>query len=207
MAESTTENLGGLRNGRDRSGGGSTGNPARRVGLKSDHRPPVLSWRQLAFRTSTCHAIASVVTTIVLFYPALLLFDRAPPFEFVVGTISPARMDGKIYPGGPVTIEWRIKELRHADCGGTIRRTLVDSKGTVYEMAPVTALYAQLREQDHFKRTFSLPDGFSSGPAAYYQAKPTYWCNWVQKAIWPVSAESPRVYFNVDQFPFQIIRP
>lgn len=143
-----------------------------------------------AKRYLTCQLSAWIVLSLVLGYPLYLVLDRDTPFNFVEGRIEPTT----VHPGDEVTIRWTTTVRR--DCDGLIHRSFTDSTGALFPMEPVPAVYSQVREGNSFARNFRVPFGLAPGPATY-NVRAYYWCNWMQRYVWPIAAHSPRAEFMV----------
>lgn len=185
MAAKANPNLGDVDRGDSRRGGDRAAIPGSGAKL-----PPVHRIRHWALNFGGCHLAAAMVCAILLFPTLLIVLDRTPPFHFVHGEITPH----SVRAGEDATIIWTINEPRKL-CPGVVKRTLIDSTGTVFVMADVPTAYTEVRVGQRFARTFTLPKGMASGPATY-RAQPYYVCNWFDRWL-PIKGLSPVVTFNV----------
>lgn len=70
-------------------------------------------------------------------------------------------------------------------CDGTVHRWVVDSRGTVFELAPDTALYhSAVSKVEWYRKPFYVPISVAPGPA-FYRSHVVRYCNVVQQFIWP----------------------
>lgn len=142
-------------------------------------------------RDWACNLAPPAIALLIVAPICVALFDRAPPFQFVSGVITPR----PAFAGSTVTVTWEVKNEGSNECGGTVYRVIVDAKGTQWQLAPSDAIYARVRRGNTFSVNFTLPEFMAHGPAVYHSL-PRYWCNWAQR-IWPVHGDAPPITFNV----------
>ena len=147
-----------------------------------------LSWSSCGWR----HIAAFIFGVFVVGPISFWAFDRFPPIEIHSASISP----DVINAGDRAVITWAATMKR--PCDGTIHRRFIDSSGTIFDMAPVSAVYRHSIEEG-MRRTFSreiiLPIGMAPGGAVMsgireYRCNPVHW-------LWPIRIEIAPLKFRV----------
>jgi len=143
-------------------------------------------------RRALCHA-GGAATTAVLCAVLYMLLDRAVPIDVIAGQIAPDPAPA----GADVVIE--LKVIMHRECGGTIRRRIVDSAGVQFEYDDKKVsfpLAGPSEEPQVFLRPLRLPVAIHRGPAKYVPVF-EWWCNPLQR-IWPTVYVQRPVVFDVN---------
>jgi len=143
------------------------------------------------------HVIAFVVA-FGLFGPVLfLLFDREPPYDRIVGSISPENPE----PGSAIETSWRIRTNRTCEPAKdrNVTRQIIDSHNVVYTFDEVPSVYGRnVTAQDSpssIVRVFALPMNIAPGPARY-RSRACFACNPLQH-LWPICIDRPDIEFNI----------
>jgi len=143
------------------------------------------------------HSNTMIATFIAVgfFAPVLwMALDRVPPYERLSGTIKPDYPT----PGSNIEIEWEIKTLRACIPSArlSVRRQIVDAKGTVWNFDPTTSVYYdETTRGRQINRSISLPRGVATGPATY-RSMACFSCNPIH-ALWPVCVDKPEITFTI----------
>lgn len=149
--------------------------------------------RRRRFRRSIlCNYVGIALGILVAAPIGIMLLDRREPITLHSGQIVP----DTVRPGQTVTVLWRVTENR--PCDGEVARRVVDSSGKIHEFRREPTVYHLVGERgvQTFSGPFTMPDGMVDGPA-YYTTSGYRWCNVLQKLIWPIPFQGPRVTFNV----------
>jgi len=135
--------------------------------------------------------MASVVAMIIS-VPFVMVLDRRAVLTIHSVSSSPE----VVAPGGIIFLSWEATE--HRNCSGIVYRRIVDSKGTVFNMAPVPTVYHDLMvlTPRRFSTSFNVPIGMATGPAKYI-SNTERWCNVLQEHIWPLAGPQFTVSFMV----------
>lgn len=136
-------------------------------------------------------AFFSISFVVPLVYMAL---DRSTPIIISEGRIEP----NLLTPGETATLIWKATIVR--DCEGSIRRVFTDAAGFVTISEPFPAVYISIftASKQEFRKELKLPPKMTDGQGKY-QIDRTFWCNPVQRYLWPIHDISEPIYFNVVQ--------
>ena len=144
--------------------------------------------------------LRSSVTAILMTIALIAVFDRRASVE----TLSIRFVSGPVVAGERVIVQWTVKELRGAwgggSCGGLIYPRWIDSSGAVSDnsLQPDAIPFREFRgsEPQTFQRPRLVPPELMPGEATFAPWT-IRWCNPLQKWIWPMRDELPKVHFTV----------
>lgn len=151
-----------------------------------------------AFRSFRARIFLAVLPTTISLIIGHFAADRTRPYEFISegSYIEPPAGRG----GDQVTVNWHVKHNR--TCNGNVERQLVDPVTDVilatYDPAPAAQNGVSVGS-DYLRKVMLLPRGIQKGTIAY-QAKLTYYCNWLQN-LWPALAiryTTPKLLFKIE---------
>jgi hypothetical protein len=145
-------------------------------------------------RETLCNIITAAATLLLSIPIAIMLSYRVQPVTISGGYITPST----VHAGDTIRITWTATE--HRACDGYIIQRVIDSLGYIHEMERTPTVYHETL--DHGGRTFqkllTLPLHMAPGPAIYSPV--VYrWCNPLQKWLWPIPADIPKIMFNVTE--------
>jgi len=150
-------------------------------------------------RAKWCNFTGFLLGTLVIAPIIIAVGDRRDPIDFIDGRMVPKN----VYPGQVVEVHW-YAERKRAGCDGEFSRRIIDAAGKIHDflIEPETAPKKLLviGKPEKIPRTFLLPDGMVPG-RAYYTPRGHFWCNWLQKMLWPMELDAPWVPFNVLALP------
>lgn len=129
--------------------------------------------------------IVAALFSIILVAPiTLMLFDRDLPVILAYTITTAATTSGQ-----SITIKWNVKVNRV--CEGVYMRRIVDSGGFITNSKSTPLNLADKITGETFVLPLMLPG------SATYQVFTTYWCNPLQKYIWPIMNTEKAVHFNI----------
>lgn len=123
-------------------------------------------------------ALPPILATLIGIFLVLLL-DRREPLKVESLTITPTIVKA----GSSAYVIFGATENR--DCEGIVHRSIIDSGGHVFTLAPEPSIYPSLLSGDkkQFVKEVTIPLGVAPGPATYVSDLDR-WCNWPQKLFW-----------------------
>lgn len=127
-----------------------------------------------------CHAMAATVAICVITPPIILLADRRPVVAVTELHVEPPTL----IPGEPAYLRWHGRTLR-SECGGIVRRQIIDGAGIIHDFAPVEVV---MRSDDggYYSRGFVVPMNAAPGNG-FVRTRAIRWCNVLQENIWPMA--------------------
>ena len=165
--------------------------------------PEDIADRKAKFRSRAkwCNRVGVSLGLLIITPIAVMLLDRRSPIVLEDGVITP---DPAI-PGDTVSITWTTIERRA--CDGEFSRRIVEGQpsGKIHEFARGPTVYHRLSkgtdgQRKTFTRSFTLPESVTPGVVTY-TVHGTRWCNVLQKYIWPIPFDGPKVKFTVQAKP------
>lgn len=168
----------------------SLGAMARRIANRSfgalRARASLPTWALMPnWRRRACH-IAPIIASLALTYVVIELFgNRYQPRTVTNAEILP--LSGVI-PGATASVVYTAKDERQ--CGGYVRRWIIDSSRVVYDLQNNDIFYHGINPADaslpfKFVREFPVPLNIAPGPASYH-TQSVRWCNIFQEYFWPM---------------------
>lgn len=141
------------------------------------------------------HKCVAAVIAFFVFGPLLIMAaDYGPPIVIIETKIIPKTTRA----GESINVEWTATERRA--CNGTIYRRFIDSSGTIFDMAPVTAIYRDgglIGGVRRFSRSILTPTGMAPG-RAIFTASRVYRCHWnLLHLIWPIVLQTDGTEFFI----------
>jgi hypothetical protein len=134
-------------------------------------------------------------------FAAAVVANRGQPFTFVHSYIKPET----VVPGGSFTAYFVIKDVIKV-CDGVVHRTVVDSRGNIWQLPVGPVDYATIDYGPNggptrtFAHTFMLDPRAEPGPAVY-RARAEFWCNPIQRYVWSIDGGQNDVAFSISTPP------
>lgn len=146
-----------------------------------------------------CNILAALFSVLIVMPIVAMLADRQVPMTLTYGGMKPDVVESNTL----VSVTWTASKIRKFgeglfDCEGSVTRKIIDSGGFVIETKAMPAMsYKLIGEQQSgtFSKQFMMPTLLPG--IATYQVITTYWCNPVQKYIFPITHIEVPIHFVV----------
>lgn len=153
------------------------------------------------FKSFRARIFLAMLPTFIAIMFAHYAADRQHPYDFFVEGSYIEPPSGKA--GDHITVYWKV--TRHRACDGIIERRLVDPVTNViiasYDPDSSTGGVGEEINPRLLRKTILLPRNIQSGYIGY-QARMTYACNWLQKALprtFGIQYTTPQLLFLVEE--------
>jgi hypothetical protein len=137
----------------------------------------------LSLRAIICHFLAALVSIGLIGLPLVLILNRDLPIVPVsFSVVYP--YDG-IVPGEKFTILWHVVQQR-TGCSGTVEREIISGDVIHSFTVDKNSFNDTGALGDHYyTKDIIAPLGLLPGNG-FYVSRVTWWCNPVQKYLWPI---------------------
>lgn len=154
-------------------------------------------------RRALCNVLAALFSILVIMPLVVMILDRELPVKLTYGELKPTVIYANPASGAQVTVSWSVQRMRKfgngiLDCQGTFYRRIIDAAGYVTETKPGAVQSIILigdKEIGAFTKDVSLPP-LTPG-AATYRIITQYWCNPIQKYLFPINHQEELIHFMV----------
>lgn len=142
----------------------------------------------------TIYRLIGALTILMAFFGSFMLasmiLDREAPIRYE----GVRALTTVVRPGGSIDVEFKV--FRTRVCQAFARRWVVDSAGERHAIPSYTVGVKQLAGRETYRRSITVPDAASLGPA-YYEVKIDFSCNVIHQLGFPIRVTSPPIEFTI----------